>query len=415
MTSPGRWAVRSFGVALASLVCASLVPTANAVSLPLRELCSSDVIGSQTFGALIDLPAAADGPRPVVGDATAGGDGLAVITIPRSLADEVRKFGDPTMRITGQVFGQIHEGTGTSGPLVKELVWEANGSGAVGTSGAFLVELALTTKSTFTPQAAGRHTLAAGTMLLRLDNGAFAAPVDVVCVDDGSQAATIDTFEVTGSAVTAPSTPPPTAESESSTSSATAPAVPTGSPPAVVQTDWAAPAFGLALPRAAAPLVAPTGAGTAPPDLPVRILARSATEVIADAALVPTTAGADGTWSPPAGQVGWYAVPGWVAPGSPGTSVLAGHVGSTAGGPDVFARVPELIPGDTIVVTTGSGVARPFVVTRSGPMTKADVPADPEIWASSSSAQLRLITCDPGTALVAGHYAGNWVVWARPL
>lgn len=47
------------------------------------------------------------------------------------------------------------------------------------------------------------------------------------------------------------------------------------------------------------------------------------------------------------GQAFWYR--GSAVPGAPSTALIAGHVGSR-GGPGVFARLGELVPGDPIVI-----------------------------------------------------------------
>ncbi|MBP6995041.1 MAG: sortase [Phycicoccus sp.] len=416
-TAPSRWAARILAVGLAAVMAGSALSTAQAATGPLRSVCHSTFAGTFTVGAQVDLPALTTPPTPAVAAASSGGTGKAVITLPASLGDDVRRFADPTMRITGQVFGQVREGIGPEGSLVKELVWEASGSGSVGAAGDIRVPLALTTESTFTPLVAGPHTLSLGTVVLRLNNAAFEAPLDIVCVTDPSQDITIEVFEVTGPPVATPAERAPISPVEPAgtegTSSASAP-TPAGSPPTVVQTDWAIPPLGWP-PHPAST----TAAVLTPPSLavqaPARISVRSAAGgLIVDAPMAPSMADADGIWSPPADLVGWYAAPGWVAPGATGTAVLAGHVGAADSGPGVFARLPQAQPGDTIDITTVSGTVRQYVVTRSDPVSKEQVPQDASIWAPATTSELRLITCDPQTPLVSGHFLGNWVVWARP-
>lgn len=63
------------------------------------------------------------------------------------------------------------------------------------------------------------------------------------------------------------------------------------------------------------------------------------------------------------GQAFWYR--GSAVPGAPSTALMAGHVGSR-GGPGVFARLGELVPGDPVVVQDlRTGVGTRFVVTET--------------------------------------------------
>jgi sortase (surface protein transpeptidase) len=138
--------------------------------------------------------------------------------------------------------------------------------------------------------------------------------------------------------------------------------------------------------------------------------------VLVDASIEATTLQPDGALEPPFGVVGWYAGPGWPKPGHPGAAILAGHINSQALGPDTFARLVEVQPGDRAEVRYDTGESVTFVVTRSAAMAKTEVPKDDTIWDAQNPAPLlRLITCDPNTPLKGGHYLGNWVVWADRL
>jgi hypothetical protein len=67
------------------------------------------------------------------------------------------------------------------------------------------------------------------------------------------------------------------------------------------------------------------------------------------------------------GQAFWYR--GSAVPGAPSTALIAGHVGSR-GGPGVFARLGELVPGDPIVVEDlRTGVGTRFVVAETAEYT----------------------------------------------
>jgi hypothetical protein len=67
------------------------------------------------------------------------------------------------------------------------------------------------------------------------------------------------------------------------------------------------------------------------------------------------------------GQAFWYR--GSAVPGARSTALIAGHVGSR-GGPGVFARLGELVPGDPIVVQdVRTGVGIRFVVVETAEYT----------------------------------------------
>lgn len=134
-----------------------------------------------------------------------------------------------------------------------------------------------------------------------------------------------------------------------------------------------------------------------------------------DTGVVPTYLAAGGELAPPAGTAGWYAERGWPRPGEPGASILVGHV-DQGGRPDVFWNLPQATAGDRVSVRDASGRSVDFRVVRSQAMAKTQVPKDTTIWDwKNPRPLLRLITCDPTTPINAGHYEGNWVVWAEPV
>jgi sortase (surface protein transpeptidase) len=118
----------------------------------------------------------------------------------------------------------------------------------------------------------------------------------------------------------------------------------------------------------------------------------------------------DGRIRPPADwqSAGWYDR--GVVPGATGPAVIAGHVDSPTG-PAVFWDLADLAPGDQVVVTLSDGSTRTFAVDRALHAAKADFPTS-EVYRSTPTPQLRLITCagdwDPAT----GHYEDNLVVFA---
>lgn len=152
--------------------------------------------------------------------------------------------------------------------------------------------------------------------------------------------------------------------------------------------------------------------GVAPAGSPTRVQVTSGGRELVDANLGATRLDAQKVLAPPFGTAGWYAEPGWPKPGHKGASILVGHI-NHGGNPDVFWNLPSVKLGDIVTVTYGSGSTVKFKITRSEPASKKGVPQDDSIWDwDNPKPVLRLITCDPGTPLSAGHYEGNWVVWA---
>jgi len=170
---------------------------------------------------------------------------------------------------------------------------------------------------------------------------------------------------------------------------------------------------GVALPAAATeepgsrPVVvaaAPAGSGAAP----VRLSVPAAG---VDAPLTGAGLDAGGALLPPADPAlaGWYT--GGPAPGHPGPAVIAGHV-DWAGRPGVFARLDELRAGAEVLVGRADGSTARFTVTRVVHRAKADFPVD-EVYAPTSGAELRLITCGGAFDRSRGSYEENVVVFAR--
>jgi sortase (surface protein transpeptidase) len=127
-----------------------------------------------------------------------------------------------------------------------------------------------------------------------------------------------------------------------------------------------------------------------------------------DAGFEPLAIDADGKLAPPQSfdDVGWSV--GGPEPGERGTAVVAGHY-DTRTGPAVFASLPDLRPGDEVVVTGATGSAT-FVVERIDRFAKDAVPA--AVYAPTDGATLRLITCGGEFDRSTGHYLDNVVVSA---
>ncbi len=120
---------------------------------------------------------------------------------------------------------------------------------------------------------------------------------------------------------------------------------------------------------------------------------------------------ADGSLQVPGNfsQAGWYrASP---TPGALGPAVVVGHVDSAASGPAVFYRLAELRPGAGITIQRADGSTAVFTVTGVREYPKDHFPTG-LVYANTSDAALRLITCGGGFDAVSGHYRDNIVVFA---
>lgn len=105
-------------------------------------------------------------------------------------------------------------------------------------------------------------------------------------------------------------------------------------------------------------------------------------------------------------SAGWYKD--GTVPGEIGPAVIAGHVDSVTA-PAVFARLGELVAGDTITVTLSDGQTRDFVVDSKEAAPKNAFPTQ-KVYGPTPDAQLRLITCDGDFDGATGHYLDNLIV-----
>ncbi len=118
---------------------------------------------------------------------------------------------------------------------------------------------------------------------------------------------------------------------------------------------------------------------------------------------------ADGAMETPQfGEAGWYEL--GPRPGARGPAVIVAHVHGPAGD-DVFARLHELRPGDTVTVRRTDGVAT-FVVDDVDLVRKEALPYH-RIWKRSDQALLRLITCGGEPDPVTRMYPDNTIVYAH--
>lgn len=111
---------------------------------------------------------------------------------------------------------------------------------------------------------------------------------------------------------------------------------------------------------------------------------------------------------PDFGDMSWFA--GGVAPGDPGPAAILGHV-DTRRGPDVFYRLHELRPGDTITVTAKGDKSLTFVVDRVEQHAKAKFPTK-KVWLPTAKPQLRLITCGGEFDRAERSYRDNVIAFA---
>lgn len=120
--------------------------------------------------------------------------------------------------------------------------------------------------------------------------------------------------------------------------------------------------------------------------------------------------GSAGELDPPVDwdSAGWFSD--GIVPGEVGPAVIAGHVDSPTAAA-VFFRLDELVAGDEIHVAMSDGTNRTFTVDRSERAAKSAFPTS-DVYGTTPTAQLRLITCDGVFDTATGHYTDNLIVFA---
>jgi hypothetical protein len=107
-------------------------------------------------------------------------------------------------------------------------------------------------------------------------------------------------------------------------------------------------------------------------------------------------------------------VPGWFSPGpSPGqvgSAVILGHVDSYQG-EGVFFQLRTLQPGNQIEINLADGVIATFKVTSVAMYQKTQFP-DQQVYGSTGSSDLQLVTCGGAFDSQTGHYLSNIVVYS---
>ncbi|GAA4670330.1 sortase domain-containing protein [Frondihabitans cladoniiphilus] len=129
-----------------------------------------------------------------------------------------------------------------------------------------------------------------------------------------------------------------------------------------------------------------------------------------DASMQDLAIGAQGELDPPtnATDAGWYAK--GVVPGAVGPAIIAGHIDSTTG-PGVFLHLNKLVAGDQVTVTMSSGSVETWRVASSLQSAKSNFPTS-DVYGTTPTPQLRLITCQGTFDPKIGHYDDNLIVFA---
>ena len=118
---------------------------------------------------------------------------------------------------------------------------------------------------------------------------------------------------------------------------------------------------------------------------------------------------------PPAAEVaGWYRF--GAAPGDPeGTAVIAAHVDSVASaGLGPFAKLGDLVIGDTVDVTTADGSVVSYAVTGRSSVAKPEV-AWGDVFTRDGAHRLILVTCGGVWHEDRRSYSDNVIVTAEPI
>jgi sortase (surface protein transpeptidase) len=130
------------------------------------------------------------------------------------------------------------------------------------------------------------------------------------------------------------------------------------------------------------------------------------------AAIDPLGLDRDGTLQVPAvfSRAGWYT--GRPTPGEVGPAIVVAHRSSRRG-PGAFWHLPEVHPGQEIVVTRADRSEIIFVVDHVEQHPKSAFPTD-AVYGPTPDAALRLITCGgPFDPALGDHYRDNVIVFAR--
>jgi hypothetical protein len=159
--------------------------------------------------------------------------------------------------------------------------------------------------------------------------------------------------------------------------------------------------------RDAASWIASTAALEASPPIRVEIAAVGVSALVG-----PLGLNRDGTLEVPAdfSRAGWYT--GRPTPGEAGPAIIVAHRASRRG-PGAFWKLPDVGPGQEIVVTRADGRRVRFTVDRVEQHRKAAFPTG-AVYGPTPETALRLITCGgPFEPALGDHYRDNVIVFAR--
>lgn len=112
---------------------------------------------------------------------------------------------------------------------------------------------------------------------------------------------------------------------------------------------------------------------------------------------------------PGADRAGWYVKS--PTPGELGPSIIAAHI-NWNGDPGPFADLPELEPGDRVVIARADGSTAVFAITRLEQYDKDNFHTQ-EVYGDIDHAGLRLITCGGEFIESKNSYEDNIVAYAR--
>jgi len=109
-------------------------------------------------------------------------------------------------------------------------------------------------------------------------------------------------------------------------------------------------------------------------------------------------------------RAGWYT--GRPTPGETGPAIIVAHRSSRRG-PGAFWKLPDVQPGQDIVVTRADGSRILFTVDRLEQHRKDAFPTD-AVYGPRPETALRLITCGgPFEPALGDHYRDNVIVFAH--
>jgi sortase (surface protein transpeptidase) len=119
---------------------------------------------------------------------------------------------------------------------------------------------------------------------------------------------------------------------------------------------------------------------------------------------------AAGALEPPTewNDAGWFSD--GVVPGHVGPAVIAGHVDSLTSAA-IFYDLDELAAGDQVMVSMSDGTTLTFTVRSSQQAAKNAFPTS-DVYGTTPTPELRLITCGGTFDKTAGHYTDNLIVFA---